>query len=132
MKVIKLISMVLLASSFCVMGVAQAATPDKKECVANAKSQGLKGANKKAFMKSCMKGDATTPPASNKAASLSAGSSSQKMASGGGAGKVWVNANGVYHCQGDRYYGKTKQGKYMAEAEAKAAGDRPAKGHACH
>ena len=37
-------------------------------------------------------------------------------------GMVWVNTDsGVYH-KGGRWYGKTKQGKFMTEAEAKAAG----------
>ena len=41
-------------------------------------------------------------------------------------GKVWVNLNtGVYH-RGGRWYGKTKQGKFMTEAEAKAAGFKAA------
>ena len=45
-----------------------------------------------------------------------------------GNGNVWVNTDsGVYHKEGTRYYGKTKNGKYMSEADAVKAGYRPAK-----
>ncbi|HXX00272.1 MAG TPA: hypothetical protein VEJ00_03585 [Candidatus Acidoferrales bacterium] len=38
------------------------------------------------------------------------------------SGKVWVNLDSkVYHKSG-RWYGKTKNGKFMTEDEAKAAG----------
>jgi hypothetical protein len=44
------------------------------------------------------------------------------------SGMVWVNtATKVYHREGDRYYGKTKHGKYMTESEAIQAGYRAAK-----
>lgn len=53
-------------------------------------------------------------------------------APGGGPGMVWANENTkVYHCQGDRYYGTTKNGKYMTEADAKAAGMHASRNKAC-
>jgi hypothetical protein len=40
---------------------------------------------------------------------------------------VWVNTRtGVYHFKGTHNYGTTKQGTYMCETAAKAAGDRAA------
>ncbi len=46
--------------------------------------------------------------------------------------RVWVNTrSGVYHCPGTRWYGKTKQGKYMGECEAQKDGNRPAYGRPC-
>ena len=43
-------------------------------------------------------------------------------------GMVWVNTDSkIFHHEGDRWYGKTKQGKYMTEADALKDGYRPAK-----
>jgi hypothetical protein len=40
---------------------------------------------------------------------------------------VWVNTEThVYHREGSHFYGTTKKGKYMTEAEAIKEGDRAA------
>lgn len=87
---------------------------------------------------------ASTPPAAAVTAPTSApvkataatakpaATSAMAVAPGGGAGKVWVNSKSkTYHCQGTAYYGKTKVGVYMTEAEAKAAGNHADHGKAC-
>jgi hypothetical protein len=39
---------------------------------------------------------------------------------------VWVNTrSGVYHYQGERYFGSTRQGEFLCEKEARREGDRP-------
>ena len=59
------------------------------------------------------------PPANN--------ASDADIAAAKSSGKVWVNTNTkVYHKDG-KYYGKTKEGKFMTEAEANAAGYKAAK-----
>ena len=49
-------------------------------------------------------------------------------APGGGPGMVWVNTSShAYHKEGSKYYGKTKHGKYMSEADAIKEGDHASK-----
>lgn len=53
-------------------------------------------------------------------------------APGGGAGKVWVNSESkTYHCQGTKWYGTTKHGEYMTEAQAKSQGYHADHGKVC-
>jgi hypothetical protein len=60
----------------------------------------------------------TTAPATTKATPVP----------GGGPGMVWVSTDShIYHKQGSRFYGKTKNGKYMSEADAIKAGNRAAR-----
>jgi hypothetical protein len=77
----------------------------------------------------------TASPASNTAAGKKSSSrntgkgsaSTEEIAAARSSGKVWVNLDsGVYHKSG-RWYGKTKNGKFMSEDEAKQAGYRESK-----
>jgi hypothetical protein len=65
---------------------------------------------------------ASAPKKSASAAPVGGTASSPQIAAAKSSGKVWVNLDsGVYH-KGGRWYGTTKNGKFMTEAEAQQAG----------
>ena len=75
-------------------------------------------------------------PATSRSTEASSSSKSSAPASSGKSsesrplakGMVWVNtATKVYHYEGDKWYGNTKEGKYMTEADAIKAGYRASK-----
>jgi hypothetical protein len=62
------------------------------------------------------------------AKNASAEAATNPPAPGGGHGLVWVNTDShVYHREGSHFYGTTKKGKYMTEAEAIKEGNKAAK-----
>jgi hypothetical protein len=74
----------------------------------------------------------STPVVAPAAAMKKSKAPTAAAAEGGGSDKVWMNAkSSVYHCPGSKYYGKTKEGSYMTEADAKAKGGHAVKNKAC-
>jgi len=65
--------------------------------------------------------------AASHAKSQSGTPSASDIAAAKASGKVWVNLDtGIYH-KGGRWYGKTKNGKFMSVDDAKKAGYKAAK-----
>ncbi|HEY2040994.1 MAG TPA: DUF3761 domain-containing protein [Edaphobacter sp.] len=77
-------------------------------------------------------GAPAAPSAPAKAAPTHTNLASVAAAPGGAPGMVWLNTESkTYHCYGSQYYGKTKQGAYMSEADAKAKGGHADHNHPC-
>jgi hypothetical protein len=67
------------------------------------------------------------PPAASKSSEVAKSTQSEARVPPA-KGMVWVNTkSGVFHSEGDRWYGKTKEGKFMTESDALKAGYRAAK-----
>jgi hypothetical protein len=99
-----------------------AASPAKKH------SKKSKAAAAETATPAAASNSAATPAATPTAKKHKAPEPQAAQAAGGGNGQVWVNTEThVFHKEGSKWYGKTKQGKYMSEAEAVKEGDKAAK-----
>ena len=109
---------------FCAAtGFAQTATPAAKAS-ASVSAPAVPAAKAPAAPAAPMAKTGATPAAKTAAPTTAA--------AGGGDGKVWVNTKSkTYHCEGTKFYGKTKVGEYMTEADAKAKGNHADHGKAC-
>jgi hypothetical protein len=76
--------------------------------------------------------DAKSTASSTAAPAAAAGApSASDIAAAKSKGLVWFNTNSkVYHYSSDKVYGNSKNGKFMTEADAKAAGGKAAGGSA--
>lgn len=75
------------------------------------------------------KGGSTASTTAKKGPQPTANATPAQIAAAKAAGQVWVNtASGVWHTSSSKWYGATKQGKFMSAAEAGKAGYHAAKG----
>ena len=98
----------------------EAAPPAKPAAAAAPAADTSRSASSSASSSSKM----TSQAASGKAAEAASGTPQQPPVKG----MVWVNTETkVFHREGDHWYGNTKQGKFMTEADAIKAGYRESK-----
>jgi DNA uptake protein ComE-like DNA-binding protein len=101
----------------------------KKKVAPVAASTAATGASASAPPARSQASTSTAPPRAAKASPKTASSQSPETEvaprTAPAAGMVWVNTDSkVYHYEGDRWYGRTKEGKFMTEADAIKAGYR--------
>jgi cytoskeletal protein RodZ len=117
------VRLILLAFLLCPVGVVTARSQSAPQTGDPSKSDSNATKNSANTKKS---GTAAQTPASSTSGNstpVSPSPTAQQASPAKGGGMVWVStASGVYHKPGSRYYGKTKQWKYMTEADAKKAG----------
>ena len=66
---------------------------------------------------------AKAEPADDETEAPAAPAKTATPAPAAGSGKVWVNTRSkIYHCEGSKFYGNTKEGEYMSETDAQAKG----------
>jgi hypothetical protein len=117
LSVLKTLLSVIGLATVCVVQ-AQSPTPAESPAASPAKHRTHK------------KAEAATSPANPAPAkgTRAAAAANATPAPGGGHGLVWVNTEShVYHKEGSRFYGKTKKGKYVSEADAIKEGDKASK-----
>ena len=110
--------------------LAQQADATKKSSSKKKKSESQRDSSSKSTAATPQSTPSKAPPPreATKSPSPANNASDAQIAAAQRTGQVWVNTDsGVYHKSG-RYYGKTKQGKFMTEADAKKAGYREARG----
>jgi hypothetical protein len=122
----------LVVAAFAATPLLRAADPTPAPSPTAAATPAKKHHTKKS--KAAAAADANATPAAAVSAAAPAAKTHQppqplaQQAAGGGNGMVWVNSEShVYHKEGSKWYGKTKNGKYISEADAIKEGDHAAK-----
>jgi hypothetical protein len=123
-KFIALISVIGFASTCLVQG--QTPTPGESPAASPSPAEKAASPSPAESPTATPKEKPTPKKAKPKKAATPAAATTATPAAGG-PGLVWVNTDThVYHKQGSRFYGKTKNGKYVSEADARKEGNRPA------
>jgi hypothetical protein len=142
MKIMKNVPAALLAAllfaagtqTLCAQSAQPASDPAKSDSSSAKKSEQPKKTGAAAQESATAPASPAAPAASTPANSASTSTPASKPATAqlttprNTGETVWVNTEtGVYHKAGSHWYGKTKHGKYMTEADARKAGYREAK-----